>query len=113
MMELQLNGIEVDCIIGERPDERLRTQRLLVDVALKINSKADESDELCDTVDYAALAEKIRAALVAAKCKMIERAARIACETCRAEPNVVAAEVKVEKSGAVLGLKSAAVRYSL
>ena len=77
MMELLLNDLAVDCIIGERADERNRAQRLRVDVVLKVEGKADETDDLADTVDYAALADRIRSALVEAKCKMIERAARI------------------------------------
>ena len=113
MIELCLNGIEVDCIIGDRPDERLRTQRLLVDVVLKVDGRAEDTDELCDTVDYAELSDRIRSALVAAKCRMLERAAKIACEVCRADPKVVSAVVKVEKSGVVLGLRSASVRYAL
>ena len=54
-MILELNGIDVECIIGERAEERTRTQRLLVDVRLEIGDAAAESDELSDTVDYAAL----------------------------------------------------------
>jgi len=110
MIDLILNGIEVDCIIGERPYERDRTQRLLVDVALKVNGRADETDELSDTVDYAALSERIRSALVAAKCRMIERAAKVVHDVCRADPKVVFAEVKVTKYGAVPGLCSASAR---
>lgn len=110
MIDLSLNGIAVDCIIGERPDERTRVQRLLVDVALKIDGRADETDELCDTVDYAALSDRIREALVSAKCRMIERAAKVVFDACRAEPKVVAADVKVTKSGAVPGLASASAR---
>lgn len=110
MIELCLNGIEVDCIIGERPDERTRTQRLIVDVALKVAAKADETDELCDTVDYAELSERIRSALVEAKCKMLERAAKVAYDVCRADERVVAAEVRVEKFGSVPGMRSASVR---
>ena len=39
-MILELNGIDVDCIIGDRPDERERTQRLTVDVRLEIDDAA-------------------------------------------------------------------------
>ena len=106
-MKLELNGIDVDCVIGERADERVRTQRLRIDVALAIPDRAGETDELCDTVDYAALTEKIRTALVAAKCKMIERAARIVCELCLADAKVSAARVRVTKSGAIAHLESA------
>ena len=106
-MKLELNGIDVDCGLGERADERVRTQRLRIDVALTIPDRAGETDGLCDTVDYAALTEKIRTALVAAKCKMIERAARIVCDLCLADAKVSAARVRVTKSGAIAHLESA------
>ena len=107
-MKLELNGIDVDCIIGERPDERTRPQRLRVDVVLTIGDRASETDELADTVDYAALTEEIRTALVAAKCKMIERAAKVVCDLCLAAAKVSAAKVRVVKSGAIPHLESAA-----
>ena len=106
-MKLELNGIDVDCIIGERPDERTRTQRLRVDVALTIGDTAAETDELADTVDYAALTEGIRTALVAAKCKMIERAAKVVCDLCLKDAKVSVAKVRVTKSGAIEHLESA------
>ena len=56
MDQLKLNGIEVECIIGDQPEERESEQRLLVDVALDIDlADAAESDRLDDTVDYALL----------------------------------------------------------
>ena len=107
-MKLELNGIDVECIIGERPDERMRPQRLRVDVVLTIGDKASETDELADTVDYAALAERIRAALVEAKCRMIERAAKVVCDLSLNDPKVFAAKVRVVKTGAIPHLESAA-----
>lgn len=111
-MKLKLNGLAVDCVIGERPDERDRLQRLCVDIELAISDRAAETDELADTVDYAALAEKVRAALVAAKCRMIERAAKVVCDICLAEPLVASATVTVTKAGAVPGLASASATYA-
>ena len=110
MIVLCLNGIEVDCIIGERLEERSLVQRLMIDVVLEVDGRADYTDELCDTVDYAALSERIRRSLVAAKCKMIERAARIVCDVCLSEAMVRSADVTVTKSGAVPGLRSATAR---
>ena len=106
-MKLRLDGIEVDCVIGERPDERDRLQRIIVDVELEIPGTAAETDELADTVDYAALSERIRAALVAAKCRMIERAAKVVYDVLP----VRAAKVTVTKRGAVPGMASASVVY--
>ena len=107
-MKLELNGIDVECIIGERSDERMRPQRLCVDVVLTVGDKASETDELADTVDYAALTERIRAALVEAKCRMIERAARVVADLCLKDAKVSAAKVRVVKGGAVPHLESAA-----
>jgi len=110
-MKLKLNGIDVDCVIGERPDERERLQRLRVDVELAISGSAAESDELSDTVDYAALTERIRAALVAAKCRMIERAAKVVCDVCLSAPKVSSARAAVVKSGTIPHLESAEAVY--
>lgn len=107
-MNLELNGIDVECIIGERPDERTKAQRLRVDVVLTIGDRASETDDLTDTVDYAALTEKIRAALIEAKCRMIERAAKVVADLCLADEKVSAAKVRVVKSGAIPHLESAA-----
>ena len=106
-MTLELNDLAVDCIIGDLPSERMRAQRLVLAVRLEIPDKAAESDELADTVDYAALAARIRAALVAARCRMIERAASVAIDACLEDPKVLSVRVKVVKAGAVPGLGSA------
>lgn len=111
-MKLELNGIEVECVIGERPEERVKTQRLRVDVVLGIPDDAAESDALEDTVDYAELTELVRATLVEAKCRMIERAARLVAEACRRDPRVVAVEVRVTKSGAIPHLESATAVFT-
>ena len=108
-MKLNLNGLDVACIIGERADERTRLQHLRIDLALELDEKASETDELADTVDYAALGDRVRATLVAASCRMIERAARLVLDLCLAEPRVRGASVTVTKSGAVPQLESAAV----
>ena len=114
-MTLKLNGIEVLCVIGERADERHRLQKLRADVELEIPAAAAETDQLADTVDYAALTEKVRAALVAAKCQMIERAAKVAFDVCASEcrPSAGARplRVTVTKAGAIPGLESASASY--
>ena len=102
-MTLRLEGLEVDCIIGDRPEERVRMQRLRIDAALEIPDTVGETD---------ALAEKIRAALVWAKCRMIERAAKIVCDACLADARVLAATVRVTKPGAVPHLAAASAEYA-
>ena len=105
---LELLGLEVACVIGDLPEERGREQRLLVDVSLACDlAAAGTSDDLRDTVDYAALAAAIRTALRAARCRMIERAAECVARVCLDDPRVRSVRVRVEKRGAVPGLRAA------
>lgn len=110
---LSLNQLEVNCVIGERPDERERLQKLIIDAELEISTASALSDNLADTADYAALAEKITATLKDAKCMMIERAAYLAATICLEDKAVNAVNLKVTKSGAIEGLRSASVTVSL
>ena len=80
---------------------------MTVDVRLEIGDEAASSDDLSDTVDYAVLTERIRTALAAAKCRMIERAAKVVCDLCLEDPKVRAVRVRVTKTGAVAHLASA------
>ncbi|MBR1920623.1 MAG: dihydroneopterin aldolase [Kiritimatiellae bacterium] len=100
MMVLALDDLAVECIIGERPEERRRRQRLTVNVRLELPETACRTDALADTVDYAALAARISRALREAKCRMLERAARVVMDVCLADGRVRAATVEVSKSGA-------------
>jgi len=111
-MKLRLDGIDVYCIIGDLPEERDRLQRLRVDVEIVVPDDVATSDNLADTADYVALAEKVRSCLVAAKCRMIERAARVAAEACLSVPRVESATVKVVKAGAVEGIESATAEWT-
>ena len=110
-MILCLNEIEVECVIGERPDERDRLQRLLIDVELGIGDLVAETDELDDTVDYAALAERIRETLINARCRMIERAAGLVASVCAADGKADFVRVKVTKTGAIAHLASASAVF--
>lgn len=110
-MSLRLNGLAVDCILGDLPSERECPRRVTVDLELEIVARAAETDELSDTVDYAALSEAVRAALVSARCRMVERAARLACEAALVSPLVLAAAATVTKAGAVPNLASASATY--
>ncbi len=113
MDQLKLNGIEVECIIGDQPEERETEQRLLVDVALDIDlADAAESDRLDDTVDYALLVGNIREALEDAQCRLLERAAGVVADVCLSDPRVERVTVGVRKFGSVSGLGSAEVKVT-
>ena len=96
MDTLKINGIEVECVLGDLPEERTREQKIQVDVSLELDLEAaSASDSIDDTVDYALLVGNIREAIVA--------------DVCLEEPRVERAAVTVRKFGSVPGVASAAV----
>lgn len=110
-MKLYLQKLSVECIIGDLPRERVEKQTLELDIELDIPDRVSQSDDLRDTVDYAKLALDIAEALRAAKCRMIERSARIAAQVCLRDEKVSAAAVTVVKRGCVPSLGAAAARW--
>ena len=107
-MLLSLNKLEVEMVIGDMPEERTRTQKVRIDAEFEVPEKAADTDELGDTVDYAALKERIETELKTAAPKLIERAAKIAYESVK---EFGPRKIKVTKSGAIKGLESASVEY--
>jgi len=112
-MKLKVNGIEVDCILGDLPEERERVQKILVDLEIDFYTVADITDELDDTIDYVFIAKKVSAALVEAKCRMLERAARIVAETVMSVTDAHSVKAAVTKFGAVPGIRSATAVFEI
>ncbi len=106
-MTLKLTNLEVDCILGDLPEERVREQTIRVDVELEVEAAAAQTDKLTDTVDYATLTADIHKALTTAKCRLLERAAQLILEICLESEKVTRAKVSVTKSGAIPHLASA------
>lgn len=108
--QLELCGLEVRCLIGDLPEERLFEQALVLDIVLTVDLSAVlASDALADTVDYVAVADEVRAALIAGRFRMIESAAECAAQVCLGHTRVSGVRVRVEKAGVVPGLRAAAI----
>ena len=113
MDTLKINGIEVECVLGDLPEERTREQKIQVDVSLELDLEAAAaSDSIEDTVDYALLVGNIREALEDAKCRLLERAAGVVADVCLSDPRVERVTVGVRKFGSVSGLGSAEVKVT-
>ena len=105
-MKIYVNGIDVDCVIGDLQSERAAPQRIRVDVELDVSDRPSESDSLADAADYAEVARRVRGALVDARCRLVERAAGIAARTCMEFDAVSGVVARVTKGGAVPGVAS-------
>jgi dihydroneopterin aldolase len=93
-----ISGIRELGVHGVLPEEQSRPQPFEVDVELRVDlAKAGHSDELDDTVDYAAVCEAVSRVVSSEQYRLLERlAARIA-EVCCADPRVESCAVEVRK----------------
>lgn len=75
---IAVEGLRVPCRIGVTADERREAQILVVDVRLTpLAPSSFESDDLTETIDYAALADLVAAAAAEREYRLIERLATV------------------------------------
>lgn len=95
---LHLNDLRLDCRIGVTASERRQPLKIMASVTLFCNlARAGKSDDLADTVDYAALSRRIRASARSRPWSLLEALARSIADVCLTEPRVEAVCVRVEK----------------
>ena len=101
---IELRGLRLRGHHGVLPQERRDGQTFVVDVVLEVDTRAAaESDDLADTVDYAALAARLADVVSGEPVNLIETlAARLASVALDGD-GVAAAEVTVHKPEAPVG----------
>ena len=81
MDTIQIKGLRIFAYHGVGPEEKRDGQPFVLDIAMKADlSRARRSDDLEDTVNYAAVVEAVRAAFTAQSYDLIERAAQAVCD---------------------------------
>ena len=78
---IELNGLEVDCVVGTYPRERHIPQRLRLDVSMYLSTEsAARREALSASVDYSAVAAQLAFLLRSCEFRMLETAAHaLAC----------------------------------
>ena len=110
MDHIYIRDLGVDCIIGVLPHERTKPQRVVVNIALDCDlARASASDDLADTVDYAALTEAVLCVTQGSSCQLIERLAQLIADACLGFTGVAGVTVMIDKPGALPGARAAAV----
>jgi dihydroneopterin aldolase len=85
-------------IHGALPEEQHRPQPFEVDVELTVDlAHPGESDQLDDTVDYAAVSEAVSRVVKSERYHLLERLATRIAEVCAADPRVERVSVTVRK----------------
>ncbi len=97
MDKIYIRGLEIFAYHGVNPEEKRDGQRFLLDVTMWADlSRPRQTDDLKDTVNYAAVRKTIQRAFSEKSYDLIERAAQAVCE------GVLREHQKVEKVGLLL-----------
>ena len=97
MDAINITGLTATGFHGVFPEERLNGQRFVVDVELGLHLET-RSDELSDTVNYAEIANLIRAEIEGEPCKLIETLAGRIADRCLSNSLVQRVRVTVHKT---------------
>ena len=100
---VQIRDLTFECIIGILPSERVQLQPLLLDVDLTLDfAAAAASENVVDTVDYAAVSEQLEKLAVESCFQLVETFAARACELILAKhPLVQQVAITIKKPQAV------------
>ncbi|HVF05640.1 MAG TPA: dihydroneopterin aldolase [Frankiaceae bacterium] len=94
-MIIRITGLTARGFHGVLDAEKRDGQTFVVDAALDVAAPA--TDDLAETVDYAALAERLAAVVGGEPVDLIETLAARLADECLADPRVSRAEVTVHK----------------
>ncbi|MDD4873181.1 MAG: dihydroneopterin aldolase [Kiritimatiellae bacterium] len=113
MDKMLIKGLVLECIIGTKPIERKKKQKLIIDIILELDLKpAAKSDNLADTVNYKTLAKEIIALVTNSRFFLIERLADRIASTCLKNRRVKCVTVNVGKPGALNKAQNVAVEIT-
>lgn len=81
MDKILLKGLEIFAYHGVNPEEKTDGQTFVLDITMKADlTAARKSDDLNDTVNYAAVRKTVQRVFTAEKYDLIERAAQVVCD---------------------------------
>jgi D-erythro-7,8-dihydroneopterin triphosphate epimerase len=106
-----IRNLMVRGIVGINPEERKNRQDILVNITLEADTRpAASSDQIDDAINYRTVAKSVIAHIENGQPQLVERLAEEIAEICLAsDRRVAAAEVTVEKPGAVRFAESVGV----
>lgn len=105
-----IRDLRIDATIGVYEWERRTRQTLVIDIDVGIdNRKAAASDQIGDTICYGTVARRITAFVEESRFKLVETLAERIAEILRKEFKVSWLRLKINKQGAVRGVRDVGV----
>jgi FolB domain-containing protein len=99
---VRIERLELDCIIGINPWERLTKQRITIDIEINADlSAAGASDAIEDTINYRTISKAVTSAVEESSYGLVEALAARVAEICLEDERAQSIEITVRKPGAV------------
>ena len=105
-----LRGLEVECIIGFIDWERRVKQRIQIDLELPVDcTRAAQSDDVVDTLDYKSVAKRVIAFVEASEFMLVETMAHRMAMLILEEFGIEWVRIWINKPGAIRGSRDVGV----
>lgn len=99
---VRIERLELDCVIGINPWERLTKQRITIDIEINTDlSAAGASDAIEDTINYRTISKAVTSEIEASSYGLVEALAARVAEICLEDERAQSVEITVRKPGAV------------
>ena len=99
---VKIERLEVDCIIGINPWERLTKQQITVDIEIDTDlTAAGKSDSIEDTINYRTIAKTVTTEVEKSDYGLVESIGAKIADICLEDDRVFSVRVTVRKPGAV------------
>ena len=109
---VKIERLELDCIIGINPWERLTKQQITVDIEIDTDlTAAGKSDSIEDTINYRTIAKTVTTEVEKSDYGLVESIGAKIADICLEDDRVFSVRVTVRKPGAVR--KASAVRIGI
>ena len=110
MDKIYVTDIAIEAIVGIWDWERQVPQTVLIDLEMSVDvTRAAQSDNIDDTVNYKAVSQRVRALVIESRFKLVETMAETVAQVIRDEFGVQWVRVKINKPGALRGAKDVGV----
>ena len=110
MDTITIRDLALRAIIGIYPEERKEKQDIVLKISMEVDlSRAGDTDDINDTVDYKTMKKRIMALVDTSAYKLIETLAGKIADICLSDKKVNRAIVTVDKPGALRFARSVAV----
>jgi dihydroneopterin aldolase len=105
-----LSEVKVQTKLGVPEWERMVEQTIILDIEIGYDlSKACQSDDVADTIDYGAVVERVRRTLKENSFQLVEALAEHICQLILKEFGALNVKIKVAKPAILPGLKALGV----